>query len=378
MSNKKHIVMLMANNSSVPYFNWFAERSLLSNEYIFSFVALHNEKPRMIEEMEKRGLKCYWIYFDPAKRQLSMIKAVFKLFWLFKKIKPDIVFPNLFDDTLPSLIAAKLAGIKVRHVIKQDTGFHWNYAPKGIKYDRLINRFATELIAVSTQAKNFIIDCEKANPKKVFLIPSGLPVESTTAQSEARKQFLKDKYQLHDKIVIGSVGRLIHWKGHKIIIETARLLVKKYPQIRFVIAGEGELKDELLQLAKEYNVAENFILTGWMDRNDIPSFYGVMDIYFHSAYSMEPFGYVMAEAMMNAVPIVSTNTGCATDIMSHKVNGYIVGERTALCFANGIEFILQNKNLNFGEEARKISCEKLNFETYWQAHTNLFKKSLGI
>lgn len=378
MPDKKHIVMLMANNSSVPYFNWFAERSLSSNEFVFSFIALYDKKPLMIEEMEKRGLKSYWIDFDPAHRGKSMLQAIPKLYSLFKKIKPDIVFPNLFDDSLPALIAAKLAGIKVRHVIKQDTGFHWNYAPKGIKYDRIINRLATHLIAVSTQAKDFIIECEKADPKKVFLIPSGLPVESTTAQSEERKQFLRDKYQLNGKIVIGSVGRLIHWKGHHIIVETAKLLVPKFPNIRFIIAGEGELKDELLNLAKEYNVSENFILAGWVDRKDIPSFFGIMDVYFHSAYAMEPFGYVMAEAMMNGVPMVTTNTGCATDVMTHKVNGYIVKERTAKDFAEGIEFILENKQLNLGEAARKISIENLNFETYWHAHASLFKKSLQM
>ncbi len=370
--------MLMANNSSVPYFNWFAERSLLSNEFVFSFIALHNQKPMMLDEMKDRGLQCYWVYFDSSHRSISMLKAIPKLYFLFKKIKPDIVFPNLFDDTLPALIAAKVAGITVRHVIKQDTGFHWNYAPKGIKYDRLINKLATHLIAVSSQAKSFIIDCEKANPEKVFLIPSGLPVDSTTAQSAERKQFLKDKYGLNNKIIIGSVGRLIHWKGHKIIVETASLLASKYPDIRFIIAGEGELKDELLQMAREYKVSENFILAGWVDRNDMPSFFGIMDIYFHSAYPMEPFGYVIAEAMMNGVQVITTNTGCATDVMLHKVNGYVVKERTAQCFAEGIDFILQNKNLKMGEAAKKNSIEKLNFETYWAAHTNLFKKSLGI
>ena len=60
-----------------------------------------------------------------------------------------------------------------------------------------------------------------------------------------------------------------------------------------------------------------------MDRTYIPSFYGILNVYVHAA-SFEPFGFVIAEAMMNGAPIVSTPTGSALDSIKHKENGYIV------------------------------------------------------
>ena len=106
---KLQVVFLMANNSSVPYFNLFAERSNLDDTYEFSFVCLHPTKPKMIEDMKGYNCKCYWVKFDSKNRKSEMIKATWKLFKLFRKIKPHVINSHLFDDSLPALLAARLA-----------------------------------------------------------------------------------------------------------------------------------------------------------------------------------------------------------------------------------------------------------------------------
>ena len=155
-----HIVFVIANNSSVPYFKWFAEKASKEQKHTFSFVMLHSERPQMIEDAKKWGWECHWIKFDDKKRKSSMVSSFFKMYKLFKKMKPDVVHTNLFDDSLPGLLAARLAGIKKRVITKQDTTFHYYYAPKWIIADKFNNWNATDLIPVSKEAEEFIINKE--------------------------------------------------------------------------------------------------------------------------------------------------------------------------------------------------------------------------
>jgi glycosyltransferase involved in cell wall biosynthesis len=374
-SKKHHIVFLMANNGSVPYFLWFAEKAMNNSNYKFTFILLHNSKPIMIEEMKKFNCECYWIPFSNHSRKISILKAIPKLIKLFKKISPDIVHSHLFDDTLPSIIAAKIVGIKHRVVTKQDTAFHWYYAPKAVKFDKLINKLATNLIAVSEECKTFIIEKEKALPEKITMIHHGIPLDKLSHAREEFKTELIKKFNLQNKIVIGTVARLIEWKGHKLLLEVLKKLVVKYPNIVFLFTGEGELKDEIIALIKKNNLENNIILTGWIDREQIPSLYAIMDIYIHAA-KYEPFGFVIAEAMLNGAPILSTKTGSALDAIQQKKNGYLVEYDDVDGFVDGVIFLINNDKREIGLRGKETATKMYSFDNMWKSYTELYKKCL--
>src|SRR6185312_963753 len=219
-----HVIHLIANCSSVPYFNQFADRIGKYPEVKFSFVALYKERPQMLDDMKQRGCDCYWVKFDPEKRKSGMISAFFSLYRLFRKLKPDVVNTHLFDDSLPGLLAAKLAGVKIRAIHKQDTGFHLHFAPKWVWADKVNNSNATHIIAPSNESAQFAIEKEGAPAKKVYVVHSGIDLDAITRQSEADKQMLMAKYGLENKLVIGNIARLIEWKGYRYIIEAIKLL----------------------------------------------------------------------------------------------------------------------------------------------------------
>lgn len=368
-----HIVFLMANNSSVPYFNWFAEKAREYADITFSFVALTSTYPDMISEMSERGCACYWIPFDTTQKARSIPRAILRLYKLFRKIKPDIVHTHLFDDAVPSLIAARLAGIKHRVITKQDTAFHWHYAPKAVKYDRLNNRNATRIVAVSEECRDFIIHYENAPASKITVIHHAIPFQKLTAQSEEVKKTLIEKYGLANRIVIGTIARLIEWKGYRHIIKAASIVVKKYPEAVFLFTGHGEQKPELDELVRSYGLEKNIIFTGWVERSDIPSLYGLMDIYLHAA-SLEPFGFVIAEAMANGVPVVSTATGAAKDSIIHKQNGYLTRYDDPQALAEGIFYMLDHDRKAIGKAGKETAERMFEFSVMWSRHIELYRK----
>ncbi|NNE99532.1 MAG: glycosyltransferase [Pyrinomonadaceae bacterium] len=365
----------MANNSSVPYFNWFAEESKKHSDYRFSFVAMHKERPEMLDEMPAKGCEAHWIKFDNGKRKSSMIYSFFKLVKLFRKIKPDVVHTHLFDDSLPGLLAAKFAGIKTRVITKNDTTFHWYYAPKWVFLDKLNNWIATDIVAISNESREFILKNEKGDPTKVRVIHHGIPIAQFANPESQRMADLIEKYELQDKLIIGTVARLIEWKGYRYIIEAARIIAKKHPAARFLFVGTGDQQLELESLVKSYKLEEHVVFTGWVDRADVPSLYGIMNIYLHAA-SKEPFGFVIAEAMAAGLPIVSTKTGAALDAIVHKEDGYLVDEKDVDGIIKGIDFIVEKNLLRDNREILKRKAVELySFDVMWRKHIELYNRA---
>jgi glycosyltransferase involved in cell wall biosynthesis len=333
---------------------------------------MHSVEPKMVSEMKELGYECYWIPYDYNKRKRGWITSIFKLYRLFKKLKPDILHTNLFDDSVPSLIASKLAGIKIRIITKQDTAFHWYYAPKAIKFDKLNNYLATHIIAVSEECKLFVIEKEKATPKKIHLIHHGINILQSTNSNDKYKRELKDQFNLNNKIVIGTIARLIDWKGHKVILEVAEEIITKNPTVIFVFTGNGILQPEIEKIIVEKKLSNNVVLTGYISPEKIPSLYNVMDIYLHAAH-YEPFGFVIAEAMVNKVPVISTKTGAALDAITHKENGYLVDYFDIKDFVKGIEFMIQNDRKAIGEKGETTALRMYNFDKMWKSYIDLYK-----
>jgi glycosyltransferase involved in cell wall biosynthesis len=370
--NKPHVIWILANESSAPYFNWFAELTAIKKNIQLSFICLTSEKPKMIEDVGQFGWNCYWIKFDHEKRKTGMIKAFFQLLILFVKLKPDVVHTHLFDDSLPSLFAAKIAGVKKRVITKADTSFHYFYAPKWVIADKFNNWNATHIVPVSNEAKSFILDKENAPENKITMIHHGIPSKLFTNQSEEYKRELINKYNLTGKKIFGTVSRFIEWKGYRYIIEAIPAVVEKYPNSLFLFVGQGSQKEELETLASKLNVRQHIVFTGWIDRAHIPSLYSILDVYVHAA-NFEPFGFVIPEAMMNAAPIVSTPTGSALDAIKHKVNGYLANYKDAKSLAEGITYTLEH-GADFKEKGKQTALDMFEFDLMYNNYLNLYNK----
>jgi len=369
-----HVVHVIANNSSVPYLNWFAERLEAYPDVKFTVIALYPEKPNLIEEMQAYGCDAYWVKFDPERRKSGMIRAFFELYKLFKKIKPEVVNAHLFDDSVPALLAARLAGIKRRVIRKQDTAFHWYFAKLWVWADRFNNFNSTDIIAISKDSEKFLIEKEKAPASKVFMIHNGIPIKSFTTQVEIDKAYLIKKYGLEGKIVVGTIARYIEWKGYRYIIEAARTLTQKYPNLKFLFVGAGTQQQELEELVNKYGLSEHIVFTGWIDRKYIPSLYGIMDLYVHAAM-MEPFGFVLVEAMANGVPIITSKTGVAADALEHKVTCYFTQDRDPEGIVSGVEWMLENpvERDAMKNRIKQIAVDEFSVEHMLAEHITVYR-----
>ncbi|MBI3511274.1 MAG: glycosyltransferase family 4 protein [Bacteroidetes bacterium] len=376
-AEKKHIVWVLANCSSAPYFSWIAKLAVDDPEFRFTFVNLYHEEPEMIAEMKALGHEAHWIKFDHTRRISSLLSVTPKLKNFFSKLKPAVVHTHLFDDSLPALTAARLARVPMRVITKGDTGFHWYFAKKGVKYDRLNNNNATHIIALSQESKKFIGEKEGADLKKISLIPHGIPVNELSLINERAEKKLRKQFNLSEKdTVIGSVARFVEWKGYRAIVNAAEIVVKEFPNAKFLLAGNGPQREEIIELIRKKKLVENIIVTGWIEHEDMPSFFRIMDVFLHAA-TMEPFGFVIAEAMANRVPVVSATTGAAADVIENGKNGMLIGEVSAEKISETLKKILRmspDERKKIGEAAGETAWHKFSIERMWRDHLALYRK----
>lgn len=366
-----HIVFTISNESSVPYFNWFAKKSYDSELYTFSFIVMCKNKPKMIEDVGQFGYKCFWIPYDNNKRKRGMMSVLFKAYKLFRRLDPDVVHTHLFDDSLPCLFAARLAGVKIRAIVKADTGFHYFHKPQYVIADKFNNFNATHIIPPSNESKRFIIEKEKANPKKITMIHHGIPVNFFSSPNEQYRRDLVSKFGLEGKVVLGTVSRLIDWKGYKYIIAAAAQTVERYPNARFLFVGTGPQEKQLKELVVKHDIEGYVVFTGWIPREYIPSLYSLLDGYVHAA-SYEPFGFVIPEAMISGVPIVSTPTGAALDIIEHKENGYLAKYKDVQSLVDGVEFIIKHGS-ELKAKGRMKAIEMFDFNKMYDNYIRLYE-----
>lgn len=371
-----HVLHTFSNNSSVPYLNWFAERAQREGNIRYSFLNMFPSRPVMLDEMAGRGFECRWIQYDQQNRRTGMVKALPQLWWHMQQLKPDIVHCNLFDDSVPGLIAARSAGITIRVITRQDTGFHWLHAPRWMAWDRANTRRSTHVIAISEESRKFLIEKEGTPVEKISLVHNGIPPELHTAQDLQVIEGFRRRFGAEGRFpVIGTVARFIEWKGYPYLVGVAERIVRDHPDALFLFCGEGEQRAQIEEMVREKGLSRNIVFTGWIAREQMASFYGMLDLYLHAAI-LEPFGLVYAEAMMNGVTVVSTPTGAALDAINNGSNGFLAS-RDPDALAHAVQRALVADRSAIGAAARATALRKFHFDVMWNGTTGLYRNALA-
>ncbi len=142
--------------------------------------------------------------------------------------------------------------------------------------------------------------------------------------------------------VVAVAGRFVAKKGIDVFIRAIRILADRKLSFRAVIAGAGADDDLLRQLAHELELDEVVRFTGWI--NDKADFYKGVDIFCVPSLH-EPFGIVVLEAFVHALPVVSSDSEGPSEIIRHNENGLLVPRGESKALADAMERLLTHKDL---------------------------------
>ncbi|GAB6137363.1 glycosyltransferase family 4 protein [Halanaerobaculum tunisiense] len=176
-------------------------------------------------------------------------------------------------------------------------------------------------------------------------------------KSDIRKEFdIED-----DELIIGNIGRLCRQKAQQYLIEALPEVLKEYEKFKVLIVGEGKKKQVYKEKAKDLGVENKIIFTGF--REDIPSILKQIDFMVHTAIYEGGSPWVILEAMMAGVPIVSTEATTIGEFITEGETGYLAEDKNPADIAQKIIKMINNQQREkIGEKGFEIAQEKFSSE----------------
>jgi len=187
--------------------------------------------------------------------------------------------------------------------------------------------------------------------KKVSVIHNGVDLKKFNPDVDGES--IRGELSIHEKEkVVTIVGRLDEWKGHRFFLEAARDVLAQLQMVRFLVVGDGVLRNELETLSEELGKAKEVIFCG--HRDDIPQILSASNVVVSSSLS-EGFGRVIVEAMAMAKPVVGTRVGGVPEVVVDGVSGILVEPENSEELANATLSLLKDP-----EHAREMGIAGFN------------------
>lgn len=164
--------------------------------------------------------------------------------------------------------AAKKAGIPIRIAHSHSSSCKYQVAHRVLK--PLLNHEMTTAISCSEMAGSWLFS------KEYQVIDNGIKIDDFMFSEEKRNEY-RDALQLQKNFVVGHIGYFEKVKNQIFIVKVFAEVIKKRPEARLLLIGDGSLKESIVELAKELDIARSVMLLG--NRNDVSNLYQAMDIF---------------------------------------------------------------------------------------------------
>jgi glycosyltransferase involved in cell wall biosynthesis len=154
-------------------------------------------------------------------------------------------------------------------------------------------------------------------------------------------------------LVVGNVAALTDHKDHRTLIEAARIVHDSLAEARFVVVGDGELREELQALARAKGLEGTLVFAGF--RGDVDRLFPAFDVFCLSSH-LEGLGTSLLDAMMFSRPIVATAAGGIPEAVTDGLNGRLVPPRDPRALAGALIDLLRDRELRerLGRSGREI------------------------
>jgi len=289
-------------------------------------------------ELRKRAAEGLELVPLAPKSEVDLT-AAWRLNRVIKRIKPDVVHAHdahgvAMAGLALSLGAGTAKGDEPPLVVSRRVDFHL----RGNSFSRWKHRQVDCFIAASEAIRQMLV-ADGVPAERTVTVHEGIDVEHVVSQP------LVDVHQAfflpHGAPIVGNIAALVPHKGQRHLIEAAHIVVQKLPDVRFVILGEGELREALERLIKEYRLEKHVLLPGF--RTDVLGCLKSFDLFVMSSVT-EGLGTSLLDAMACSRPIVATNAGGIPEVVEDGVTGLLVPPRDHAALADAIISLIADKS----------------------------------
>lgn len=274
--------------------------------------------------------------------------------WLVPQALTCVIYKKICNPKIKILATVHGSDInKLKHLFKG----------RLIKY---ILKNIDELTVVSNAIKQDVLKIGYS--KNISVYPMGVDTDLFSPYKKINN--FKHKLNIQGLIIL-FVGGIIEAKGLRNLITAIPEIIDVNPSAKFIIVGEGNLKQEMIGLCKKLNIDDNVVFTGKVPNEELPEYYNLADLFILPSYS-EGFGLVYAEAMSCETLTIASPLPQVKDIIKDNETGFFLEENTPEKIAEKINFILEN--LNDFEPIKKKAREYVVNHFDWKIVTKNYMK----
>ena len=328
-----------------------------------------NGQPAELETLAvEYGLDCtcvtaVWPFDLGTIRQLVRI---------VKDRKVSLLVTHGYKPNLLGRIATWIAGIPTIAVSRG-----WTYESHLVRFyeflDRIFLRLADAVVAVSEGQRQKILACG-VRPDKVRVIHNAIDLAAYPGPAE--KSVRAELGIPRDAILVATAGRLSPEKNHLGLVEAARRVIEKMPDVHFVVFGDGFLRPKLEKTVADAGIGHRFFLPGF--RSDVRSLLHEIDIFALPSHT-EGLPNVVLEAFACRKPVVATRVGGTPEVVQHGKNGFLVPARDMSQFASAVLDLVSEPDLRqkMGENGYEHVFTAFGYLGQTDAYTDIYSELIG-
>lgn len=316
-----------------------------------------------------------------AINPLYDIPAYFQLKRELQSFQPDVVHTHSAKAGILGRAAAQ--ALQIPFIVHTIHGAPWYKTGNAISrsFNQICEAWAAKrcdkLVSVADAMTDLFLQANIAPREKFVTVYSGMDVEPFLQSSALRDATRKEYGFSPGDIVIGKIARLFRLKGHDDLIAAAKDVVTSAPQVKFLLVGDGILRDALQNQVNRAGLSDRFIFAGLVPSEKIPAMISAMDIVVHTSLR-EGLARVLPQALISGKPVVSYDIDGAKEVVLDGQTGFLIPPRRLDLLAAALTDLANDpeKRLRFGQTGRELFTERFRREAMADALFELYQSGL--
>jgi glycosyltransferase involved in cell wall biosynthesis len=276
-----------------------------------------------------------------APRTEMDLAAAWRLARIIRRTKPDIVHAHDPHGVAMAALALSMGASPARGeaapplVASRRVDFHL----KSNSFSRWKYRQVDCFIAASEAIRQMLV-ADGVPADRTVTVHEGIDIQHVVAVPAVN---VHEAFWLpHEAPLVGNVAAMVPHKGQRHLIDAAHFVVREVPDARFLVLGDGELREQLERQVREYHLEKHVLLPGF--RTDVVGCIKGFDVFVMSSVT-EGLGTSLLDAMACEKPIVATRTGGIPEVVEDGVTGLLVAPRDHHAMADAIVRLLSDRAL---------------------------------
>jgi glycosyltransferase involved in cell wall biosynthesis len=309
-----------------------------------------------------------WAAYRAIRREIS-------------RFQPDVVHTHSAKAGILGREAAwRLRVPAIVHTVHGAPFYPYQPAAERAFY-RLCERHAARrchaLVSVADAMTDLMVDNKVAPREKFTTIYSGMEVEPLLRADESKHGMRGRLGYSPEHVVVGKIARLFDLKGHEFVIAAAKEIIAKSPSVRFLLVGDGILRESMQREIDRQGLAPFFHFAGLVPPEEIPAYLGAMDIVVHASLR-EGLARVLPQALIAGKPVVSFDVDGAREVVIPGETGFLIAPRDVAGLAASVAVLAADPGprATMGNTGRERFTDQFRHERMTAALRDLYARVL--